>query len=400
MYTETQTLVPLSDILRVWNVRISEDGSALKPSIITTGIQTRLMGIGDESGSEVPLIRGHRRLDALKALYDEGTEGLTDEQVEVWNRLFGEDEDCGIPMTLIHGASPSELAQLHIDQDTMPLRTMTECAFVCRALFGRGGMKHFDVAGHMAGILDMVSPPRGKKAVEIEKARNDGDSAKFRTLYGEYRHGTVQYLKRLADLPDQVLWALQKQETGSPPSECNFVDLPKVTRGSTVTLEKALKSDIEVRLDDGTAPFSRQIPGPAFKAEWEKQVLSASDAAQSTEKRAKAMSAKDMAEQAGKWKSQGFKGLCDQHSGGESTVSLEDADTLLWLAEYVSKENPDLWAPIDTLGRELAAVATERAIAAVQKQTDEKAAADAAAASKPAKKKAKPPEKAPVSVAN
>lgn len=400
MYTVTQVLVSLSQIFRVWNVRISEDGTTLKPSIITNGIQTPLWGNADHNGSEVPLIRGHRRLDALKALSDEGTDGLTEEQTEVWNQLFGDGEGCGIPMTLIHGASPSELAQLHIDQDSMPLRTITECAFVARALFERGGMKHYDVAEHMAGILDMVSPPRGKKAVEIEKARSDGNAASFRKLYGEYRHGTVQYLKRLADLPDQVLWSLQKQETGSVPAECNIETFPKVTRGSTVSLEKALKSDVEIRLDDGSAPFSRQIPGPAFKAEWEKQVQSATDASDSTEKRAKAMSAKDIAEQAGKWKSQGFKGLCDQHSGGESTVILEDADTLLWLAEFVSKENPDLWVPVEKLGRELAAAFNKKAMDAVEKQTLAKAQADGEAASKPAKKKAKAPEKAPVAVAS
>lgn len=398
MYRLSDGFVRFIDLIRVWNVRLSDDGSALKPSIRTSGIQTPLWVNGDHDGSEVPTIRGHRRKDALGQLFIEGTDHLTDAETVVWNRLFGEGEGCGIPVVFVHDASPMELAQLHIDQDSIALKTMTECAFVCRALYDRGGMVGADVAEHMAGILDTISPPKGKKAVEIEKAKSAGDGPKYRTLYAEYRHGTIQYLKRLADGPDCLLWALQKQETDTVPDECDLEAFPKVTRASVVLLEKALKSDVEIRLDDGSAPFSRKIPGPAFKAEWEKQIQSATESAETSEKRAKAMSAKDMQAQSAKWLSQGFKGLCEQHAGGESMCSLEEADELLWLAEYV-RSTPE-WLELAKQARTLATASAEKAMAEVEAMTLAKAKADGEAAAKPAKKKAKKPEKAPVAVAS
>ncbi len=398
MYTLSTGLVRFIDLFKLWNVRLSDDGTALMPSIRTNGIQTPLWVNADHEGPKVPTIRGHRRGDALGRLFEEGTVNLTEAETTVWNQLFGDGEGCGIPVTFVHGASPQELAQLHIDQDSVALKTMTECAFVCRALYDRGGMVGADVAQHMAGILDTISPPKGKKAVEIEKAKSAKDLKKARTLYAEYRHGTIQYLKRLADGPDCILWALQKQETDTVPDECDLEAFPKVTRASVTLLEKALQADVMVRLDDGSAPYSRKIPGPAFKAAWEKQIQDATESDESSEKRAKAMSAKDMQEQAGKWTSQGFKGLCEQHAGGTSNCSLEDADELLWLAEYV-RSTPE-WLELAKQARALALAATEKADEEVAALTLAKAQADGEKAAKPAKKKAKKPEKAPVAVAN
>lgn len=382
MYLTTRIFITLSAIVRKWNVRVVEDGTNLIPSILSNGIQTPLMVDGDDNGSS-GLIRGHRRYHALTQIRDAGTEGLSDEQTVVWNRLFDEASEGyeGIPVDSIKGASEAELTRLHIDQDQQPLRFITELVKVAAALFGRGGMREFDAAEHMAGMLDAILPPRGKKYAEILAAKEAGNTAEYRRLNGEFRRGTIQFLKRVAYLPLQVLWALEWQETRRIPEGCSLVEheFPKITRATALSLEKAFQSDMEIKDDaTGVCPFSTVDTGPNFDAEWRKLVDDANEAETTTATRQKAMSGKEIAESAGQFRSAGIKSLCAKHSGATAEVDPKVTDGLLFYAELVSTGNPKLWAKVVEAGDKLNEKRLEVAKANVAKQLQKQAAADLA----------------------
>ena len=384
-YTETRKNVPFDQIVKLWNVRIVEDGSSLVPSILSFGIQTPLMVNGDENGSYT-IIRGHRRFHALKMIFDAGTDDLTDEQVIIWNRLFTE----GIPSLVITQASDLELVTLHLDQDTLPLRYKTELVWVARALFARGGMKQFDAAEHMAGMLDQIMPPRGKKALKIAAARESGDTALYRKLYGEYRRGTIQFLKRVSDLPDQVLHALEYQETGKIPVGCSLVEneFPRISGDSVLALDKAFCEDMEVLNDAGIPKYNRTDTGPCFKTKWNDLVDSANNSRSESETRSKAMSSKEIKESASQFRSAGMTALCFKHMGDESSISLPESDALLWAAEIVSAGDVKLWQKVLARAKILHKELTDAADASERKQIDAGAAKDAAAADGKATQKA------------
>lgn len=376
-YTETRQNIPFDQIVKLWNVRIVEDGSNLVPSILANGIQTPLMVNGDANGS-YPIIRGHRRFHALKLVHDAGTDGLSDEQAVVWNRLFTE----GIPADVITQASDRELVTLHLDQDSVPLRYKTELVWVARALFAKAGMKQFDVAETMAGMLDAIMPARGKKSLKIAAALESGDSDLYRKLYGEYRRGTIQFLKRLSDLPDQCLHSLEYQETGRIPNGCTLVEheFPRISGDSVLALDKAMREDLEVLATNGLPKFNRIDTGPCFKTKWNDLVDSANNAKSDSDTRSKAMSSKDIKESASQFRSAGMTGLCFQHAGEDSSISLPEADALLWAAELVSAGDEKLWKKVLARAKTLHKELTDAANASEREQIDAGAAKDAEAA--------------------
>ncbi len=392
-YTETRKFVNIDKITRKWNVRISENGDDLIASISQSGILTPLMVNGDDNGS-YPTIRGHRRSHGLRTFKAAGTDGLSEEQIVIWNRLFNEGSEGyeGIPVTVITGASERELTELHIDQDTKPLRYITELAMVAKALF-LAGMKQFCVAEHMAGMLDTILPPRGKKAADIADLKADPTKHhEYREAYGLFRRGTVQYLKVLTDLPQQVLWALEYQETNVLNSDCvaakvTAEELPKITRKVCADLEKAFKLDNAIELK-GKNPYNRTDTGPNFDAEWRKQVDATNEAKTTSETRQKAMSSKDITDSRSQYRSDGLAAMCKTHAGIDTEVDILQADALLWVAEKVAEGNPVMWKTVVAEATKLHKDSQAAVDAAVKEQIKKTTTADAAKVKSKAKAKA------------
>ena len=385
MYSETRKVIPFGQIKKVWNVRVVEDGTNLVPSILLSGIQTPLMVNGDRNGS-FEIIRGHRRFHALQLILDAGKDDLTEEQIVVWNQLFEE----GIPATVITQASDRDLVTLHLDQDTVPLRYKTEMVLVARALFAKAGMTQYDVAEHMAAMLDTIMPAKGKKALKISKAREDGDFALARKLNGEYRRGTIQFLKRVSDLPDRCLHALEFQEVGRIPEGCSLGEneFVRISGDTILTLDKAFKEDLEVLSDKGLPKFNRIDTGPCFKTKWNDLVDQANDKKSDSDTRSKAMSSKDIKEDAAQFRSEGMTGLCFKHAGVDlPDIALLENDALLWAAEIVSQGDPTLWKKVTTKAEKLHEAAQAKLDAAEREQIDKTAqiAAEAVAAKATAK---------------
>lgn len=346
----------LLNLLKVGqNVRVSKNLKldTLATDIESVGLQNPIqVWKPDGSKEEFEVLRGHRRYAAIQK--------IAADNPPRFEELFGK----GLPCLVVSDITATEALVLKVDHgNELSLSDPFEVQMCANLLFA-AGKSEGDVVDALAGLMDRISPMRGKNRKELEAIES---AAKAADLGGDkllaeakkkeakeyvfkYRRGLVQGMHNAYRCPAKVMAALAQKAGGTVPTEYGSEFLPDLTSNDVKELWKAHTEDLTI-LENGKPKFNEDRPGPAFRSKWEKLVIDTKDAASKVDKpaRPKSMAASEImaAVTEGKFKSEIACKLCALHAGDKSFAEdVAKLDKDAYLGDLVKGHNPELWAMI------------------------------------------------------
>jgi len=365
-------LIPLADIVREDNVRLSFQDSARTSEwleilqlsediesagygvddthpVAFNGLRTCLVVQQQEDGKYLTL-QGHRRGLSLEA-FEKRNPGL-------FKLRFPD----GIPCNVVpSGIDPTPYLIDHGNQ--LPLRDPYELQLCADRLYA-GGSTEKEVANEMHSLFTrVIGGLKGKRRDKVKelddiiaKAKMDRE---FVTLekaevdkaneIAAHHRGTCQHLKNVYRSPDCVRHAMIYKATGEVPKGAE-TPLPSLTVAQVTELVKAL--DVDIR--DVSGEYSKALPGPAFNTAWQKIVAAhVKKASEPTTVATKSVSSKDITSMGEALSSQGLKRLCDKLSDSTDRSDITDVDKDLFALELVKKHDNGLYKKVIKRGDEI-----------------------------------------------
>jgi hypothetical protein len=370
--------VMLESIVLGENVRLKNDGSHLVPSILDIGL-TDPLWVQQLDDGNFDLKRGFLRTHAITLIRD----NYPDE----YKRLFGK----GITCIVVSDGTAADYARIHVDQgNQQPLTHKFEIQLSANMLFA-AGLTERQVAVHLAGLLDRISPLKAEVLEDLAKARESQGEDAYQQRYAEARRGIVQSLKQLWQSPSRVLDAQRYAATMKLPEWAESArQVPILTTKQITALAKAHNEDLLVLDEDTKLPkYDQENPGPSFLNLWAEYVTKTIESKDKDKTRSKALAATKIEDQSKTFVSNGFRALCNQHVGKAYGGDLHDMDRLVSVAECLQKHDPEFWSTCVSRAKEIrdkiVADGNQQLAEFTQKQADEAAEAS----QKPAKAKAK-----------
>jgi hypothetical protein len=377
--------IQLSEIIRGENVRLPNHYNLppLVADIEMRGI-TEPITVGVIDG-QYELARGFRRVAAVECIKERNP--------VAYEKHFSN----GIPAVVHDPCTTKELLELKVDDGTKLVVSDPHEVQKCANLLFEAGKTEKEVAVEIASLIDQVAPMKPEvrreivelrekaeahrkngKIAESDKADADADDRLF-----DYRHGFVQNLHNAARCPDIVMATLYAKATGEAPEGFEDEDLPTsaVTSKTVTKLYKAFREDL---LDNPDGSVSKAIPGRNFTEAWNKVCAThtGNKAKSPKESRAKAMSAKDMKEEIGNYRSRLAQTITRKHAGDKDVDSsrLSTDDRISFYAELVHASDKNLWKQIEQKAKaEEKRLNAERKKAAAEAEEKEQAEAGAEA---------------------
>lgn len=356
----TNAMVEIGSLVTVENPRIPNRMllSSLKDNISGVGLLEPLM-VADLPNKKgvLQVVKGHRRLAAMMEI-------LSENPVR-FNELFPK----GVPVLKVSDVTNEEIVALKLDHsEQLGLSDPHELQRSANMLFAIGKVEA-DVAVSLAGLIDKISPMNDKarqklaalKAVE-EKAVKEGNAAgielakrDIRDFIFQYRRGFVQNLHAVYRCPDVVMASLYKKACGETPKEFAGQYLPPITTSEAVNLYKLHAKDCETK-ENGVPVFNKAVTGPEFNKRWAELSTKHQEAeGKVKETRPKAMSSKDMAEEAKSYKSALAVKLTNKHTGESSATDILVLDDDAYRAGLVKKYDSKAWETMLKLANEIEA---------------------------------------------
>jgi len=365
-------LIPLADIVRADNVRLTFQDSARTSEwleilqlsediesagygvddthrVAFNGLRTNLVVQLQDDGKYLTL-QGHRRGLSLEAFAKRNP------------GLFKSRFPDGIPCNVVpDGIDPTPYLIDHGNQ--LPLRDPYELQLCADRLYAQGHTEK-SVANEMHSLFTrVIGGLKGKRRDKVKeldtviaKAKADKDfttlpkaEADKATEIAAHHRGTCQHLKNVWRSPDCVRHAMVFKATGEVPQGAE-TPLPSLTVAQVTELVKAL--DVDVR--DVSGEYSKALPGPAFNTAWQKIVAAAvKKASEPTTVATKSVSSKDIKSTGEALSSQGLKRLCDKLSDSTDRTDITDIDKDLFALELVKKHDNGLYKKVIKRGDEI-----------------------------------------------
>lgn len=293
------------------------DIDGLSVDIEANGIQTPIC-VSQRQDGVIHLLRGHRRVLAIKAIIERNKEKAT---------AFDK-----VPAVIYEGLSLSEELDLVLDHSNQKNLTRKSEMYRTVASLLRNGFSELAIAIKCDALFArMVGKEPESRAAALKLTDPTERAAALKDLW----RGRMQELHNIARLPCIVEEHWLRQN--GVPDPDGLYNAPRLT---TVRLQKLYTAHLadkkaEAEIDDYAG-------GPSFDAKWQVFVSEDKNKANGDSKTVKRMSANDIEEKQAVFRSRAIRAALGMTIGQEA--EMDQLDRIATIAECIADRAPDLWA--------------------------------------------------------